>query len=96
MPLEAKRAFVTGAELYGFIQFCKAALPARAGVAIEGIEDGSIERRRAVYYLYPLTESPDPDYILHFGPSRPSRAGYAVLAEAPGEGAILAREGPLR
>ncbi len=93
--LEGKRAYVTGDRLYGFFNFCKANVPAGAKVSITGLEDGSIEKRRAVYYLYPLIESPEPDYILAYGTAAARRDGY--LESAIGEyGRILKKTGAPR
>lgn len=65
--LEEKHAYVTGERLYDFLNSCKENLPERATYRLDGVEDGSIEKRRAVYYLYPLLESSDPDFILVYG-----------------------------
>jgi hypothetical protein len=78
--LEGKRAYVTGEDLYGFLNFCRANVPSGAKVSIAGLEDGSLERRRAVYYLYPLTESPEPEYILAYGKAAAGREGYPESA----------------
>jgi hypothetical protein len=65
--LGGKHAYVTGERLYGFLKLCKDSLPSHATYKLTGIEDGSIEKRRAVYYLYPLVESNDPDFVLVYG-----------------------------
>ena len=78
--LEGKRAYMTGDSLYGFLNFCKASVPAGAKVSITGLEDGSIDKRRAVYYLYPMIESPEPDYILAYGKVTAGRDGYMESA----------------
>ena len=63
-PLEGKRSYVTGDRLYEFLMSCKSEMPEGASYKIVGLEDGSIEKRRAVYYLYPHLESNGAGYIL--------------------------------
>lgn len=87
--LEGKRAYVTGQRLYDFLLFCKANLPQKATYALEGIEDGSIEKRRAAYYLYPLIEAGSPDFVLVFGKAGFSRDGYGNFAAMDGSRYIL-------
>lgn len=73
---EGKRSYVTGDELYGFIEFCRKAVPERASYSLIGIEDGAVEKRRAAYYLYPMTESRDADFLFIYKISNFTRAGY--------------------
>ncbi|MBP7056587.1 MAG: hypothetical protein KBB52_07025 [Candidatus Omnitrophica bacterium] len=73
---EGKRAYVTGEELYGFIESCKNATPEDASYDIAGLEDGSIEKRRLVYYLYPRRETDDADFIFVYRSPGFGRAGY--------------------
>lgn len=96
MSLDEKHSYVTGDRLYGFIGFCKSRLPGTATYALEGVEEGSIERRRAVYYLYPLTESENADYVLVYGDANSDKPGYLKFAVADGTGCILVRERPAR
>ena len=69
-PLEGKHSYVTGDSLYEFLIFCKNKLPEGAKYKIIGLDEGSLEKRRAVYYLYPLIESETPEFILNYGPDR--------------------------
>ena len=62
--LEGKHAYVTGDKLYGFLAYCKKNMPDDATYKITGIDGGAIERRRAVYYLYPAVENSEPDFII--------------------------------
>lgn len=62
--LEGKHAYVTGDKLYSFLLRCKKDMPDMAAYKIIGIDEGAIERRRAVYYLYPAIESDKPDFIV--------------------------------
>lgn len=62
--LEGKHAYVMGDKLYGFLAHCKDSLPVNATYNIVGIDEGSIERRRAVYYLYPNIENDNPEFII--------------------------------
>ena len=87
--LEEKHAYVTGERLYGFLTFCKENMPPRAGYRLTGVEEGSIEKRRAVYYLYPLLESVDADYVLVYGSAAAEKDGYLTLAGMGGSGYIM-------
>lgn len=88
-PLEGKHAYVTGDELYGFIDFCRTAIPESATFAVEGLEKDSHDKRRFTYYLYPRMERPDADFICVYRlPERP-RDGYRVAGTLAGKGYIL-------
>lgn len=92
--LEEKRSYVTGDALYSFINFCKANLPKGATYRIEGMEPGSIEMRRAVYYLYPLLEKSDPDYILEYAGAASARPGYSLVLVS--DGGCIMKKAPSR
>lgn len=64
--LEGKHAYVTGDKLYEFLIYCKSKMPEGSTYNIAGIEEGDLESRRAVYYLYPHLRSTDPDFIIDF------------------------------
>lgn len=78
--LDGKRAYVTGDRLYEFLVFCREKAPQGATFALAGVEEGSIEQRRAVYYLYPLLASRQPDMIFVYDKPGAAQAGYAVFA----------------
>jgi hypothetical protein len=87
--LEDKHAYITGERLYAFLKLCKANLPPRATYRLVGVEEGSIEKRRAVYYLYPLLEGGDPEFILVYGAPGVGKDGYMMFAEISGSGYIM-------
>ena len=62
--LEGKRSYVTGDRLYEFLTFCRNKMPERSSYKIVGLEEGSLDKRRAAYYLYPDLETSEPSYIL--------------------------------
>lgn len=62
--LEGKHAYMTGDKLYGLLAYCKKNMPDGASYKLVGIEQGAVERARAVYYLYPNIESDKPDFII--------------------------------
>ncbi len=62
--LEGKRAYVTGDRLYEFLTYCKTKMPEGSAYKIIGMDEGALESRRAVYYLYPNVRSADPDFII--------------------------------
>ena len=82
MGLESKHAYITGTTLYEFIAFSNDKLPDSASYRLIGLEDGSHDKRRAVYYLYPHIERSDADFLLIYGASAETHKGfekYAVL-----------------
>lgn len=78
--LEGKRSYVTGDRLYEFLIFCRDKAPKGSLYAIEGLDEGSIERRRAAYYLYPLIESPRADLVFVYDKVGAARTGYEIFA----------------
>lgn len=82
---EGRRAVIYGKDFYRFLQFCSAKLPAGSRFDIVGVEYTSIDRARAVYYLYPSLLSESPRFRLvyktpHFSAENTMR--YASLDEA--------------
>ena len=63
---KARRAYIMGEDLYGFMQFSLANVPKGAAFCLEGALT-PIDRYRLIYYLYPRIESKDPAYILCYG-----------------------------
>lgn len=92
MPLECKHAYVTGEKLYEFINFSNARLPENVSYRLIGIEDGSIDQRRAVYYLYPHMQKDDADFLLVFNGSHYAEKHYRRFAELDSERCILIKE----
>lgn len=72
--LEDKHAYVTGDRLYAFLADCKKRMPAGATYKIAGREEGDLEYRRAVYYLYPNIRSEKPDFMVDMGQLTLNRA----------------------
>ena len=46
------------------MKYCIDNMPDRATYRMTGIDEGALERRQAVYYLYPRLESKDPEFII--------------------------------
>lgn len=78
--LDGKRSYVTGDRLYGFLAFCAGLMPEGASYAVAGLEDGSLDKRRMVYYLYPRTEKADGEYLLVYDAPAPSDGVYRPWA----------------
>lgn len=89
--LEGKRSYVTGDRLYEFIRFCSDNLPAGSSFRLEGIDKDSIDRVRTLYYLYPNTESAQPEYLLVYDSKDAPSIGYDLVAKLDRERYILRR-----
>lgn len=93
--LEGKRSYVTGDTFYEFLTFCNDKLPKGTKYDLAGISggediiNGSIEKRRAVYYLYPNMPDKKADFILIYGKQGVSKAGYSIFAELDDKRYIL-------
>ena len=92
MPLEGKRAYITGKKLYEFIDFSNARLPGNASYRLMGVEDGSLDQRRAIYYLYPHIQKDNADFLLVFKGAHDIEGRYRIFAELDSERRILVKE----
>jgi hypothetical protein len=54
-----------------------------------GLEEGALEHRRAVYYLYPNREDAHPDFLLVYNVKGFSREGYGIFRILDSEKYIL-------
>ena len=62
--IEEKKAHILGKELKAFLDRCLSQIPEESTYKITGEVDPH-NRYRLVYYLYPRTESENPDYLLN-------------------------------
>ena len=74
--LEGKRAHVTGERLYRFLAFAREVVPEGASYELVGLEEGSLDKRRATYYLYPRVEKPGADFVLVYNKDATRRGKY--------------------
>ncbi len=91
--LEGKRSYVTGDRLYEFLTFCGNKMPEGSSYKIAGLEDGSLDKRRAAYYLYPDLEGNDPAYILVYDHPSAVYKGYDLLTRLDAQRYILKKTG---
>jgi len=66
LSLEGKHAHVTGLELYEIITRANRQLAPGGSYKLSGVKDNSLDKRRAVYYLYPHIEKEKPDLVLFY------------------------------
>lgn len=90
---DGKRAYVTGDDLYAFIDYCRRNVPAGSTFAFAGLEDGSLDRRRASYYLYPLREAGDPAFVFVYRVNGYARDGYEPFMKLDDDHVILKKAG---
>ncbi len=90
--LEGKHSYVTGDRLYEFLAFSTGKLPAGTSYNFVGFEPDSLENRRAVYYLYPLVQKKDPEYVLVYDRPGFEREGYILASKMDESRYILKRK----
>lgn len=90
--LDGKRSYVTGDTLYEFIRFSGRCLPPGATYEWAGLEEGSLDKRRAAYYLYPLIEKRPAEYLLGYRIPRPTEGDYELFAGLDTERYILKKK----
>ncbi len=91
--LDGKRAYVTGDRLYEFLVFSNEKLPPTASYRLVGLEEGSIDKRRSTYYLYPHLEKPVADFVLIYDAFGISKSGYETFCELDTTRYILRKKG---
>ena len=82
---EYKRSYTYGDDFYAFLRFAKYLIPPEAKYEFVGLAnpfggDPILDYRRGVYYLYPLLESNDPDYVLVYKLPDYERKGFNLYA----------------
>lgn len=89
---EEKRAYVTGEELYDFVEFCRKNVEGPATYDLFGVEYNSLDYRRVKYYLYPnMDMQPCPDYVFVYKAEGFNRPGYDLFKSMSDETYILKR-----
>jgi len=61
---ETLRSKAYGTDFYRFLNFCKDRVPVGSTFQLVGPERESVDRVRALYYLYPRLSTQKPDYVL--------------------------------
>ena len=91
--LEGKRSYLMGDRLYEFISFSMKELPENARYKLVGLEEGSVNQRRASYYLYPRIEAEDAPFILVYDNPDGKFIGYETFGALDGSRYILKKKG---
>jgi hypothetical protein len=66
--LEEKRAIITAGDFYAYLKFCESKIPAGSGMNY--VFPGYYYfREKAMYYLAPIYETNDPEYVLVYDPN---------------------------
>ena len=90
--LEGKRSYVTGDRLYEFLSFAMRELPEGARYKIVGLEEGSIDKPHAAYYLYPHIEDEGASFILVYDKAGENIPGYETFSSLDGSRYILKKK----
>lgn len=88
---EGKRSYTYGDYVFEFLSFCESSLPSQAGYELIGIEEGSLDSRRAIYYLYPHIKKGGADYLLVFNRPDFRKTGYILYKKLDNSRFILRR-----
>jgi hypothetical protein len=87
---EGKISYTYGDDFFELLKFVKKNMPKNSTYKFIGIEEGSLESRRGIYYLYPLLQSKTPDYIIVYK-ERTQVPGYRVFKKLDNNRFILKR-----
>lgn len=93
LSLEGKHSHITGKELYELIALASGTIPEGATYKLVGLEPGSLEQRRAAYYLYPAVEAEDPGYIIVYNVPGYKAEGYFQVGKLDDVRVILKKRG---
>lgn len=87
---EGKVSYTYGDDFFDLLKFSKGNIPNASTYKFIGIEEGSLESRRGIYYLYPLIQSKTPDYIIAYNVKK-QIPGYRVFKKLDNNRFILKR-----
>ncbi len=82
---DGRRAIAFGENFHRFLRFCDEKLPPQSSFRLVGVDKSSIDRARALYFLYPRLASTEPEYILVYGDSgylQPNSELFATLSSS--------------
>jgi len=86
---EGKKSYTYGDRLFEFLTFCEKSLPAGAAYDLAGVDESSVDFRRAIYYLYPHFKEENASYILVFDKPGYAKDGYSPFKELDSSRFIL-------
>ncbi|MEA3489281.1 MAG: hypothetical protein U9R44_02930 [Candidatus Omnitrophota bacterium] len=89
-----KVRYIMGGRLYDFLVFCERYMPKGTTFDLSGFEPFSIDEVRARYFLWPLRSvGNNPDFVIVYGETTGSPAGYKEYKRYGKTGRLLIREG---
>ena len=86
-----KASYTYGDRLFEFLKFCNGSLPDGTSYDMAGVEDLSLDYRRAIYYLYPHLNKTEAEYILVFDKPGYTKNGYIPFKELDPSRFVLKR-----
>ena len=89
---EDRRALVYGKDLLVFLNYAKGVLPQGATYKLLGVDEGSVDRVRAYYHLYPNSKSDRPQFILAYHLGHFKEPGYTRFSAMNEQDSILKLE----
>jgi len=86
-----KASYTYGDRFFEFLKFCEKELPDGASYGLSGVDESSVDFRRAIYYLYPHIKEEKALYVLVFDRPGYSQGGYVIFKELDKSRFILKR-----
>ena len=86
-----KASYTYGDRLFEFLKFCAKELPDGASYNLSGVDESSVDFRRAIYYLYPHFKNDEALYVLVFDKPGYAPEGYKIFKELDPSRFILKR-----
>ena len=86
-----KASYTYGDHFFEFLEFCKKTLPDNADYDLTGVDEASVDFRRAIYYLYPHFKKDAAQYVLVFDKPGYAKDGYMLFKELDPSRFVLKR-----
>ncbi len=76
-----KKSWTYGDRLFELLRLAEKSLPEDASYALSGVDDTSVDYRRAIYYLCPRLKTDNASYVLVFDRPGYKQDGYILYRE---------------
>jgi len=87
-----RRSYVYGDDFYNLLSLAADNIPENATFNLIGVEEFSIDYRRAIYFLYPRLESHEAEYSIVYNDQNYGSSLYALCAKLDEHSVILRKK----